>query len=161
MDIHRRIFATVFAAALVVGLAACKDNETTTAPGAIANVAIEAPDSAHSGQSFTFDVKALNVGINNVRDGRVEVTLPAPLSVTAVETSEGTSATFSNGAAASAVHWILGTLDSNSQSRLHITATGILPPGSAGESLMLSASLTAAGVRDGDAVAHATLQLMP
>lgn len=161
MDIFRRISAAVFAAALIVGFAACKDNETTTAPGAVANVAIEAPDSVRSGQSFTFDVKALNVGINNIRDGRVEVTLPAPLSVTAVGSSAGTSATFSNGVAASAVHWVLSTLDSNSQSRLHITATGTLPPGSAGQSLMLSASLTASGVRDGDAVAHATLQLMP
>ncbi len=146
-------------AALLLGLsgAACRD-DTTTAPGALANVTFSAPDTAHSGQSVQVDVAAAAVGINNVHNGRVDVTLPDPLRVDSVETSDGT-ATFSNGSGATVV-WMLGSLDSNSQSRLHIHLTGTLP-GSAPMSLTLRASLTADGVRAGDAVAEHTLQLVP
>ena len=63
---------------LLAGLLACKHSDTTTAPGAIASVAIDSPSTVQSGQSFTIDVSAVNVGINNVHNGRVEVTLPAP-----------------------------------------------------------------------------------
>jgi hypothetical protein len=152
---------SAFAALLLLGLLACKDSETTTAPGAIANVTLDAPDSVQSGQSFTIDVKALNVGINNIHNGRVEVTLPAPLRVNSVSASSSTSAAFSNGGFGASVSWNLNTLDSNSQSRLHIDATGTLPTGSSAQTLTLRASLTADGVRAGDAVAEHTLQLLP
>lgn len=145
---------------LLLGLLACKDSDTTTAPGALASVTIDAPDSARSGQSFTIDVKALNVGINNIHNGRAEVTLPAPLIVNSVEASSGTTATFSNGSGAT-VSWNLNTLDSNSQARLHINATGALPAGSAAQSLTLRAVMTADGIRAGDAVAQHTVQLVP
>jgi hypothetical protein len=147
-------------AVLLLSLVACKDSSTTTAPGALANVTINAPDSARSGQSFLIDVNAVNVGINNIHNGRVDVTLPAPLIVNSAEASAGTSATFVNGAGAT-VTWLLNTLDSNSQSRLHITATGALPSGSAAQMLTLRASMTADGIRAGDAVATHTVQLMP
>ncbi len=149
----------VFSTALLLALAvtACRD-DTTTAPGALANVTFDAPDSAQSGVSVLVDVRAVNVGINNVHNGRVDVTLPAPLHVDSVEASDGT-ATFSNGAGAT-VTWMLGTLDSNSQSRLHIHVTGTLPS-STPMALTLRASLTADGVRAGDAVAEHTLQLTP
>lgn len=147
--------ATVLLGALTAP--ACR-KDTTTAPGAIANVTFEAPDSAHSGESILVDVRAVNVGINNVHSTRVEVTLPAPLRVDSVEASDG-SATFSNGAGAT-VTWMLGSLDSNSQSRLHIHVTGTLPSVAA-MSLTLRASLTADGIRDGDAVASKNLLLMP
>lgn len=139
---------------------ACKETDTATAPGALASVRVNAPESVRSGESFTIDVDALAIGINNVRNGRVTVTLPAPLSVASVEASSGTAATFSNGAGAT-VDWNLNTLDSNSQSRLHIHATGVLPPGSAPQTLTVRGSLTADGVRAGDAVGEDTVRLDP
>ncbi len=138
----------------------CKDTDTTTAPGAFASARVDAPESARSGESFTIDVEAVAIGINNVRNGRVSVILPAPLLVTSVEASSGTSATFSNGTGAT-VDWNLNTLDSNSQSRLHVHVTGLLPTGSAGQTLTVRASLTADGVHGGDAVAEDTLRLLP
>lgn len=140
---------------------ACKDSDTTTAPGSVANVGIDAPQSARSGETFTIDVSAVAVGINNVHNGRVEVTLPAPLQVQSAGASTGTSATFSNSPAGSTVSWVLNTLDSNSQSRLHIQTSGVLPAGSGVQTLTVRASLTGDGIRAGDAVANDSLQLMP
>jgi len=146
------------ALALTLGLLACEDSKTTTAPGALASITFNAPNSVKSGEGFTIDVAALNVGINGIHNARVDVTLPAPLTVTSVQASPGTSATFSDGSGAS-VGWTLGSLDSNSQARVHIQTVGALPPGSGAISLTLDAMLTADGVRPGDAVAHATIQL--
>ncbi|MCA1582658.1 MAG: hypothetical protein LC796_14960 [Acidobacteria bacterium] len=145
---------------LILILVGCHDRETSTAPGALANVRVDAPESARSGETFVIDVSAVAIGINNVRNGHVQVTLPAPLLVLGVEPSAGTSATFSNGTGAT-VSWDLNTLDSNSQSRLHIRASGVLPAGSAAQSLTVRASMTADGVRSGDAVAEDTIQLLP
>ena len=145
---------------LLAGLVACRDSNTTTAPGAIATVTLDSPAAARSGESFTVDVSAVNVGINNVRNGRVEVTLPAPLQVNSVSSSAGTSAAFSNNGGATIV-WTLNTLDSNSQSRLHIDTTGSLAAGSAAQALPLRATLTADGIRAGDAVAQRTIELTP
>jgi hypothetical protein len=150
-------FALSTALLLALSASACRD-DTTTAPGAIANVTFESPDTAKSGQSVLVDVRAVNVGINNVHNGRVDVTLPSPLHVDSVDVSDG-SATFSNGTGAT-VTWMLGTLDSNSQSRLHIHVTGTLP-GSLGMSLTMRASLTADGIQSGEAVAERTLVLVP
>jgi len=143
---------------LLLGAAlGCEDNKVTTAPGAVASVMFNAPDSVKSGQSFDMDVNALNVGVNGIHNGRVQVTVPAPLSVLSAEASPGTTATFST----STVSWNLGTLDSNSQSRLHVGLVGTLPGGSAAQSLTVNAMLTADGINPGDAVAHATIQLTP
>jgi hypothetical protein len=147
-------------ALLLLGAAACKNSDTTTAPGAIASVALDSPSSVRSGDAFTIDVSAVSVGINNVRNGRVDVALPAPLQVHSAEASSGTSATFSNNAGATVV-WTLNTLDSNSQSRLHIGVTGVLAAGSPAVTLPLRATLTADGVRAGDAVAERNVQLTP
>jgi len=141
----------------LVGVLACEDNKVTTAPGAVASVMFNAPDAAKSGQSFTIDVNALNVGVNGIHNGHVDVTLPAPLMVLSADPSPGTTATFST----SAVSWNLGTLDSNSQSRLHVGVVGTLPAGSAAQSLTVNAMLTADGIHPGDAIAHATIQLAP
>ena len=149
------------AALLAAAATACKDSDTTTAPGSVATVNIDAPQSARSGETFTIDVSAVAVGINNVHNGRVEVTLPAPLQVQSADPSAGTSATFSNSPAGATVSWVLNTLDSNSQSRLHIQTMGILPAGSSAQTLMVRASLTGDGIHAGDAVANDSLQLMP
>lgn len=145
---------------LLLGSIACKDTDTATAPGALASVRVNAPESVRSGESFTIDVDALAIGINNVRNGRVSVTLPAPLSVTSVEASSKTAATFSNGTGATVI-WNLNTLDSNSQSRLHIHAIGLLPAGSGPRTLTVRGSLTADGVREGDAVGEDRVRLDP
>ena len=145
---------------LTLGLAACHDSKTTTAPGALANVALNAPSSVSSGQGFTIDVSAVTVGVNNVHNAGVSVTLPAPFTVSAADASSGTSATFVSGSGAS-VTWTLGTLDSNSQARLHIQTMGVLPAGAGAMSLSVSATLTADGIHPGDAVANATIQLTP
>ncbi|HKD10770.1 MAG TPA: hypothetical protein VKE50_01800 [Thermoanaerobaculia bacterium] len=145
---------------LALGLVACHDSKTTTAPGSLANVTLSAPDSAKSGQGFTIDVSAVAVGVNNVHNSSVNVTLPAPLTVAAADASSGTSATFSNGSGAT-VSWTLGSLDSNSQARLHIQTMGVLPVGAGSMSLTVTATLTADGIHPGDAVAHATIQLTP
>jgi hypothetical protein len=136
---------------------ACKNNDTTTSPGAVASITVNAPDTAKSGQSFTIDVNATNVGVQGVHNGMVAITVTAPLTVTAVDPSAGTTATFTSGG----VTWNLGTLDSNSNSTLHITVVGTLPNGSAGQMLTVQATLTADGIRAGDAVAQDTLQLNP
>lgn len=155
-----RFSKLAFPCVLLLGLLACEDSKTTTGPGAIATVRFNAPNSVTSGQSFRVDVDILNIGINGVHNGRVDVTLPAPLTIVSIDASPGTSATFSNGSGAAA-SWTLNTLDSNSQSSLHITTTGTLPSGSGAMSLTLRAALTADGIRAGDAVASATMMLMP
>jgi hypothetical protein len=149
------------AALLAAAASACKDSDTTTAPGSLATVSIDAPQSARSGETFTIDVSAVAIGINNVHNGRVEVTLPAPLQVQAADASAGTSATFANSAAGATVSWVLNTLDSFSQSRLHVQTMGMLPPGSTAQTLTVRASLTGDGIRAGDAIANDSLQLMP
>jgi hypothetical protein len=145
---------------MLVVVSACKDSETTTAPGALANVTINAPGTVSSGQSFTIDLAATAVGVNNVQNGQVTVTLPSPLTVNSVDASSGTSATFSNGTGAT-ITWTLGVLDANTQSTLHVNVAGNLPPGSAAQTLTLQAVLTATGIGAGDATAQASVQLMP
>jgi len=145
---------------LTLGLVACHDSKTTTAPGALANVTVSAPDSVKSGQGFTIDVSAVTIGVNNVHNASVSVALPAPLTVASADASSGTSATFVSGSGAS-VTWTVGSLDSNSQARLHIQTMGVLPSGAGSMSLTVTATLTANGIHAGDAVAHATIQLTP
>ncbi|HEY1253002.1 MAG TPA: hypothetical protein VGH97_17605 [Thermoanaerobaculia bacterium] len=140
--------------ALVVS---CSKSDTTTAPGAIATVTVDAPDTATSGQSFDVTVDATAVGVNNVQNGVVAVTVPAPLAVQAVSPSSGTTASFTSGSAT----WNLGTLDSNSNSSLHVTIMGTLPAGSTGQAITITASMTATGINAGDAVASDSVQLNP
>ena len=155
-----RILRFAIPALLTVVVSACKDSNTTTAPGSLANVTINAPGTVSSGQSFTIDLAATAVGVNNVQNGQVTVTLPSPLTVNSVDASSGTSATFTNASGAT-VTWTLGVLDANTQSTLHINVSGALPSGSAAQSLTLQAMLTATGIGAGDATAQTSVQLMP
>src|SRR5262249_50874763 len=98
-----------------------------------------------------------NIGVQGIHNGQVIVTVPAPLTISSVNASAGTQAAFSG----NTITWMLNTLDSNSQSTLHVQLVGTLPAGSQAMSLTLQASLTADGIRAGDAVATATIQLMP
>jgi len=152
-----RFLRFVVPALLLVGFGSCKNNDTTTAPGAIASITVNAPDSTRSGQGFNIDVNATAVGINNVHNGHVNVTVPAPLQVTAADPAAGTNATFTSGS----VSWNLGTLDSNSNAHLNVSVTSSLPPGSMGQLVTVTASLTADGINAGDAVATDTVQVNP
>ncbi|HTO88479.1 MAG TPA: hypothetical protein VMR54_13245 [Thermoanaerobaculia bacterium] len=91
----------------------------------------------------------------------VLVTLPTPLTVNSVLPSGGTDATFDNASSGATVTWNLNTLDSNTQSTLRITTIGMLAPGDAARTVTVQASMTADGIRPGDAVAQKNIQLMP
>lgn len=144
-------------AAFVGALVGCHHSDTTTAPGALANVTVTGPGSVTSGQTFDVDVAATAVGVNNVQNGTVTVTVPSPLTITSTDASSGTSATVSG----STVTWNLGTLDSNSQSTLHVNLMGTLPPGSSAQSVVIQAQLTANGINPGDATSSMTVQVNP
>jgi Domain of unknown function DUF11 len=143
----------IFAASWI----ACHNSDTTTAPGSLANVTVSGPGSASSGQSFTINVAATAVGINTVQNAVVTVMIPSQCAVTNLDASGGTGATTSGGT----VTWTIGSLDSNSQSQLHIAVTGTLPPGSSAQTVTFQATLTATGVSAGSAVASASVQINP
>src|SRR5215471_16203105 len=71
-----QLFRLAVPALLLSCVLGCHDNKTTTAPGAVANVMFNAPDSAKSGQNFTVDVNALNVGINGIHNAQIAVMVP-------------------------------------------------------------------------------------
>lgn len=151
------ISRVVLVAAFAGSLAACHHSDTTTAPGSLANVTVTGPNSVTSGQNFDVDVAATAVGINNVQNGMVTVTVPAPLTILSTNASSGTSATVSG----NIVTWNIGTLDSNSQSTLHVNLMGTLPAGSNAQSVAIQAQLTATGINPGDATASTTVQINP
>lgn len=139
------------AAAVVTSTAACNDDENDIAGsrGALAVINVDAPSFAQSGVEFGVEIDAANVGINNVRDGRVVVTFESPLTARTVEASSGTSASISGGQ----VTWDLGTLDSNTRSRLDVRVIATLGAGESSRSARVQAELTARGISAGDAVA--------
>jgi hypothetical protein len=159
-------YSRLFCIALGIGVAlfasACRDNdEVTSANFSLVRLSVDAPDTARSGSSFGVEVRALNVGVAGVHDGHLTVTLPSPLTVISVEAPAGTSATFFNGASGGTVDWNLGTLDSNSQSKLEITAMGLLSPSEATRKVTVAATMTAQGIKPGDAVAQDDVTLTP
>jgi hypothetical protein len=83
--------------------------------------------------------------------------VPAPLTVTSVSAPSGETASFTSGSAT----WDIGSLDSNSNSALHITMTGNLPPGAPGQAVTITATMTADGINAGDSVASDSVQLNP
>ena len=145
-----------------LGVTGCSDeNDVTGTGGALATLVVDAPTSAVSGQPFDVAVRVSAVGVANVQDGLVLTTLPPPLSVTAVNASPGTSATFINAGGGAVVTWDLNTLDSNTQSTLHITSTGTLTAGEPARTVTVLAAMTADGISPGDAQAQDAVQLMP
>jgi len=155
-----RILRLAIPAVAAVSWIACHNSDTTTAPGSLANVTVTGPGSATSGQSFTINVAATAVGINTVQNAAVTVMIPAQCTVTSLDASGGTSATQSGGAGGT-VAWTIGSLDSNSQSQLHITVTGNLPAGSSAQTVTFQATLTGNGIAAGSAVASASVQINP
>jgi hypothetical protein len=157
-----RLLRIAIPSALLAAALACSDsNDTTTAPGALGRVSVDAPGSATSGQAFNTDVDALNVGVQGIHNGVVQVTLASPLFINSVTPSAGSSATFTNTASGASVMWTLNTLDSNTRSTLRINATGTLSPAEAARTVRIQASMTANGINPGDAVAFDDVQLTP
>ena len=158
---HSRILCRAVGLVALVGIAACHDNsDTTTGNLSVVRLTVDAPDTAKSGSNFGVEVRALNIGVAGIHDGHVTVTLPAPLTVVSASGDSGTSASFANGASGGTVDWNLGTLDSNSQSKLEITTMGVLGPTEATKKLTVVATMTAQGIKPGDAVAQDDVTLI-
>ncbi|HSB35979.1 MAG TPA: hypothetical protein VLH41_03835 [Thermoanaerobaculia bacterium] len=152
---NSRILCLAAALLSLVAVGGCSDNsDTTTGNLSVVRLTVDAPATAKSGSNFGVQVRALNVGVAGIHDGHSTVTLPSPLTVISVQAPSGTSASFSNGASGGTVDWNLGTLDSNSQSTLDITTMGLLSPSEATRKLTVVATMTADGVKPGDAVAQ-------
>jgi len=149
-----RVLASFLSFAALAVVAGCHNDDVTSASGALARLTIAVPDNATTGQSFDVHVTAQAIGVQNIQNGVVTVTLPSPLSVLSLSAESGTSATFSG----STVTWNLGVLDSNSQSQLTITAIGVTTTQT---NLTVSAQMTATGINAGDAVANDTVTLNP
>jgi uncharacterized protein DUF11 len=154
---------SVFLAALALPLAfaACHDDNVTATNQSLARLTVDAPNTATSGTSFGVQVRALNVGLAGIHNSHITVTLPVPLTVVSVSAPSGTTATFSNGAAGGRVEWDFGTLDSNSEAKLDITVIGVLAPTDPSKRLTVVATMTADGIKPGDAVAQDDVTLMP
>jgi hypothetical protein len=154
-----RCVAALAAVAVVTSTAACNDDDSDVAGsrGALAVINVDAPSFAQSGVEFGVEIDAANVGINNVRDGRVVVTFESPMTARSVEASSGTTASISGGQ----VTWDLGTLDSNTRSRLDVRVVATLGGGEASRSARVRAELTARGISAGDAVATDFVTITP
>ncbi len=145
----------------LAGLVACSNNDDVTGTGgALAQLAVDVPDTVQSGVPFDAGASATAVGVTNVHNGVVTITLPPPIQVTDVIASAGTSATFSNGNGAT-ITWTLNTLDSNTQSNVTIHAMGTLVPGSPSQNLTAEATMVADGISPGELVATDNFVLAP
>ena len=152
-----RILQLAALATLAASWIACHNSDTTTAPGSLANVTVTGPGSSTSGQSFTMNVAATAVGINTVQNVVVTVMIPPQCTVNSLDASSGTTATTSG----ATVTWTIGSLDSNSQSQVHINVTGSLPAGSGAQTVTFQASLSGNGITPGSAVASTSVQINP
>src|SRR5262245_39008201 len=130
MPSPRRFPIAILPALLVtlLGVTACSNSDDVSGSGgALARLEMDMPDRVQSGVPFDAGASAAAVGVEGVHQGVVTIALPAPLSITDVATSPGTTATFSNGGVGATVTWDLHTLDSNTRSTLTIYATATLP----------------------------------
>jgi len=143
----------------LAGLAGCNDSgdDVTSSRGSLAAVEVEAPGTVQSGVEFGVDVSAANVGISNIQNGRVDVTFDTPLIPLSVDPSSGTTATI----AGNRIVWDLGTLDSNTRSRLAVRAKGTLAAGQSSRTARIHAQLTGQGISMGDAVATDDVTITP
>ena len=145
----------VFPLAMFAAVGCDDDNDVTGSGGALASLNLDVPEMVNSDTPFDVDLTATAIGVENVRNGVVTITVPAPLQVTNVTAEAGTSATF----AGNTVTWTLNTLDSNTSSELVIHTIGTLPQGSPSQNLTIQASMVAEGIPNGDLVVSETFTL--
>lgn len=157
MKINARLPLGAMGILLALGTAACDDNDVAGTRGALAALNVDAPSFAQSGVPFPVEIVAANVGVSNVREGRVEITFESPLAPVSTDASSGTTASVSG----DRVTWILATLDSNTRSTLHVRVVGQLPAGQASRSARIRAELTAVGIPAGEAVATDFVTVTP
>jgi uncharacterized protein YfaS (alpha-2-macroglobulin family) len=157
MRLSRGLRLLAFALPLA-GLVACSNNDDVTGSGgALATLAVDVPDTVHSGVPFDMTVSTTAVGVENVHNGVVTVTLPAGIQINTVTADAGTSETHT----ASTVTWTLNTLDSNTNSHVAINAVGTLAAGSASQTLTAQASMVADGINNGELTASDNFILAP
>jgi hypothetical protein len=151
-----RILLLVALPLAMLGAVGCgDDNDVTGSGGALASLNLDAPETVTSGAPFDMTLTATATGVENVRNGVVTITVPAPLQITDVTEDAGTSATFSGNTAT----WQLNTLDSNTSSDIVIHAMGSLPAGSPSQNLTVQATMVAEGIPSGDLVVSENLTL--
>src|SRR5262245_40801560 len=155
--LSRLVLASVAAASLGLVAGCNDDDDVTGSGGALVRLSLDAPETATSGQPFDFHLTTQNIGVTNVRNGVVTVTVAAPLTITSVNADAGTSATFSGSTAT----WQLNTLDSNTQSELTVQTVGTLQAGAPNQPVGIQASLVADGINPGESVADDSVTLMP
>jgi hypothetical protein len=160
MPVSRRLLRIAPLLLLVLGAAACNNDDVAGSGGALARIEVDMPDRVQSGVPFDAGAAAANLGVEGVHDGVVTVTLPALVRITDVAASPGTSATFTNGVSPS-VTWTLNTLDSNTRSTLTIYAVGTLPGTMTEQILTAQASMVADGISFGELVANDSFVLAP
>lgn len=156
----RNRFAIAAAALAILTFAsACNDDNDDVAGsrGSLAVIDVDAPSFAQSGVEFGVEINAASIGVSNVLDGRVIVAFEAPLVPRSLDASAGTSASISG----NSVTWDLGTLDSNTRSRLQVRTLATLAPGEASRSARIRAELTARGIGSGEAVATDFVTVTP
>lgn len=149
------VFVLPLSMAALVGCG--KDNDVTGSGGALASLNLDVPGQVHSGTPFDISVSTTAIGVQNVQNGVVTVTLPAGVTATSADAEPGTSASISG----STVSWTLNTLDSNTSSTLTIHAMGSLPAGTPDQNLQVQASMTATGISSGELTATKDFTLMP
>ncbi|HEX9148131.1 MAG TPA: hypothetical protein VF958_03130 [Thermoanaerobaculia bacterium] len=147
------------AVAILTSAAACQNdnNDVAGSRGSLAVLNVDAPSFAQSGVEFGVEISATSVGVSNVLDGHVVITFEAPLIPRSLDASAGTSASISS----SSVTWDLGTLDSNTRSRLQVRTIATLASGEASRSARIRAELTARGITSGEAVATDFVTVTP
>lgn len=155
----KRFAIAAITVAILLSAAACNNdnNDVAGSRGSLAVVNVDAPSFAQSGVEFGVEITAAAVGISNVLDGHVVITFETPLGPRSVEASAGTSASISG----SSVNWDLGTLDSNTRSRLEVRTIATLAPGESSRSARIRAELTARGISAGEAVATDFVTVTP
>lgn len=157
MRIHVPLRFVAIGVVLALGTAGCDDNDVAGTRGALAVLNVDAPSFAQSGVAFDVEIVAANVGVSNVREGRVEITFESPLAPVSTDASSGTTASVSG----DRVTWNLATIDSNTRSTLHVRVVGQLPAGQASRSARVRAELTAIGISAGEAVATDFVTVTP
>ena len=80
-----RISLLVALPLVMVGAVACNDdNDVTGSGGALASLNLDVPETVNSGVAFDVGLTTTAIGVTNVQNGVVTVTLPSPIQVTAV-----------------------------------------------------------------------------